>query len=151
MFIDYYQILDISKTDNHTIIKSAYKKQAIIWHPDKNKSQDATSKMQLINEAYIILSDVNAKYRYDLEYDRYFKIKKERENIVLKKENKDTFENDKSNKNKQTDFDFEIHDDILRNLINTAKLKAKKLAQETKDDFISLTKAFLKGFIERKF
>lgn len=152
MFTDYYELLEIDLTNDQLIIRNAYKKQAILWHPDKNKSQNTTIKMQQINEAYIILKDINAKSLYDVEYIRYIKTKKEHEIItVIKNEHKNNFEKTNSNCENPNSFNFNIEDDLLINLINNAKQKAHELIEETKNDFITLTKAFLKGFIERKF
>lgn len=41
------------------------------WHPDKNKQEDASKMMVLINEAYFILKDADKKSRYDIEYLRF--------------------------------------------------------------------------------
>ena len=63
MFRDYYAILVISQSASRVEIKSAYKKQAIKWHPDKNQGVDTTQRMQEINEAYLILNDVSSLIR----------------------------------------------------------------------------------------
>ena len=82
----------------------------------------------------------------------YIKTKKEHEIItVIKNEHKNNFEKTNSNCENPNSFNFNIEDDLLINLINNAKQKAHELIEETKNDFITLTKAFLKGFIERKF
>ncbi|MBX2893552.1 MAG: DnaJ domain-containing protein [Saprospiraceae bacterium] len=51
MFKDYYAILEIGNDATSEEIKSAFKKQALNWHPDRNPGVDTTSKMQVINEA----------------------------------------------------------------------------------------------------
>ena len=71
MFRDYYAILAIDQNANQEEIKSAFKRQALKWHPDKNPGIDTTSKMQLINEAKLILLDRDARGKYDVEYNRY--------------------------------------------------------------------------------
>jgi len=70
-FIDYYAILCISLNFTTTEIQSAYKKQCLKWHPDRNRSTDATKKMQEINEAKRILSDKVLRVKYDRDYSRF--------------------------------------------------------------------------------
>jgi DnaJ-class molecular chaperone len=62
---DYYDILGVSKTANASDIKSAYRKLAHKYHPDKNKESNAHEKFKEINEAYEHLSDTSKKARYD--------------------------------------------------------------------------------------
>jgi DnaJ-class molecular chaperone len=63
--MDYYQTLGISKTASDVEIKNAYRKKALEWHPDRNKSPEATAKFKEINEAYEILSNPQKKQSYD--------------------------------------------------------------------------------------
>jgi len=63
--LDYYKILGIKETASDEQIKNAYKKLALKWHPDKNKSKNAEQKFQQIVEAYNILNDVNKRKQYD--------------------------------------------------------------------------------------
>lgn len=62
---DYYEVLGVNKNADDKEIKKAYRKLANVYHPDKNKSEDAEHKMKEINEAYEILSDPNKKAAYD--------------------------------------------------------------------------------------
>ncbi len=63
---DYYKILEVSKTSTDAEIKSAYRKLANKYHPDKNKN-DKTSeeKFKEINEAYQVLGDADKRKKYD--------------------------------------------------------------------------------------
>jgi len=66
--IDLYKILDINTDSSIDDIKKAYKKQALLYHPDKNKIEDKeemTNKFRKIRLAYEILSDENKKNKYD--------------------------------------------------------------------------------------
>lgn len=62
---DFYEILGVSKTATAAEIKSAYRKMALKFHPDKNKEKDAEAKFKEINEAYQVLSDDQKRKTYD--------------------------------------------------------------------------------------
>jgi DnaJ-class molecular chaperone len=62
---DYYDILGVDKKAAAKEIKSAYRKMALKYHPDKNKASDAEEKFKEINEAYQVLSDGEKKKAYD--------------------------------------------------------------------------------------
>ena len=62
---DFYDILGVSKSASESEIKSAYRKLALKWHPDRNKSAEATEKFKEVNEAYEVLSDKNKRAKYD--------------------------------------------------------------------------------------
>lgn len=62
---DYYKILGISKGASEDEIKKAYRKMALKYHPDKNKSPGAEEKFKEIAEAYDVLSDPQKKEIFD--------------------------------------------------------------------------------------
>lgn len=62
---NYYEVLGVSKNATDAEIKTAYRKQALKWHPDRNKSSEATEKFKEINRAYEVLSDSKKKSMYD--------------------------------------------------------------------------------------
>lgn len=62
---DYYKVLGVSKSASAGDIKKAYRKQALKYHPDKNKSPDAEEKFKEISQAYEVLSDSEKKEIYD--------------------------------------------------------------------------------------
>jgi len=65
-FIDYYEILGISKTATEKEIKAAYRKLARKYHPDLNPNDEqAHKKFQQLNEANEVLSDPDKRKKYD--------------------------------------------------------------------------------------
>ncbi len=62
---DYYEILGVDKKSSADDIKSAYRKLAMQYHPDRNKAPDAEEKFKEISEAYAVLSDQNKRQQYD--------------------------------------------------------------------------------------
>ena len=62
---DFYEVLGVSKGASKEEIKSAYRKLALQWHPDRNKAADAEEKFKEINEAYEVLSNEKKKVAYD--------------------------------------------------------------------------------------
>ena len=63
MTMTYYQLLDITRNSSLDDIKKAYKRLAILCHPDKNEGND--EKFKELNEAYSVLSDQLKKIEYD--------------------------------------------------------------------------------------
>ncbi|BAK81356.1 molecular chaperone DnaJ [Candidatus Arthromitus sp. SFB-rat-Yit] len=72
---NYYEILGVNSNASDSEIKSAFKKQAIKYHPDRNKGNaEAEKKFKEINEAYQVLSDANKRASYDrVGHDAYTK------------------------------------------------------------------------------
>lgn len=65
MAADFYGILGVPKSASADEIKKAYRKKALEWHPDRNKSSEANDKFKEINKAYEVLSDPKKKVVYD--------------------------------------------------------------------------------------
>lgn len=66
--LNYYDVLGIEKNSSLNEIKNAYRKLALKFHPDKNKSIDAEKRFIEINEANEVLSNLVKRKCYDSEY-----------------------------------------------------------------------------------
>lgn len=62
---DYYEVLGVDKSVSAQDLKSAYRKKALEFHPDRNKSTEAEAKFKEVNEAYEVLSDQKKRATYD--------------------------------------------------------------------------------------
>lgn len=140
MFYDYYLILECSEFSTPAEIKYAFRLAAVKWHPDRNKGIDTTEKMQLINEAYLILKDDEARERYNVEYQK-FKKETEEEIKIFKTKHKE-YTHSKENKAKDASsfdyFEYDNKDEVLQSWIQNAKKQAVHLAQQTIKDFAVL-------------
>ena len=66
-FIDFYQVLGVEKTASEGQIKTAYRKLALKYHPDRNRgSVEAAEQFKNVSTAYTVLSDPNKRRQYDL-------------------------------------------------------------------------------------
>jgi len=74
---DYYSILHVSVKASNDKIKSAYRRLALKWHPDRNKNPEAEDTFKRINRAYEILGDSIKRSQYDTErnFSQYEKVK----------------------------------------------------------------------------
>ena len=62
---DYYDVLGISRDATEEEIKKAFRKLALEFHPDRNRSEGAEDRFKEVNEAYQVLSDSRKRASYD--------------------------------------------------------------------------------------
>ena len=62
---DYYETLGVSRGANDEEIRRAFRKKAMEFHPDRNRTPGAEDTFKEINEAYQVLSDQEKRSRYD--------------------------------------------------------------------------------------
>ena len=63
--MDYYLILGLDRNAASQEIKTAYRRLALQYHPDKNSSPEAKHKFQELTQAYSVLIDDKKRYNYD--------------------------------------------------------------------------------------
>merc|ERR1712173_14152 len=72
---DYYKILGVDKNANDDEIKKAYRKRALVHHPDRHagasdeEKKEHERKFKEVGEAYGVLSDTKKRTRYDQGHD----------------------------------------------------------------------------------
>lgn len=68
---NYYDILGVKKDATKDEIKSAYRKIALKYHPDRNKDPKATELFKKASEAYSCLSDIDKRKKYDNPFNEF--------------------------------------------------------------------------------
>lgn len=62
---DLYEILHLHPSAHPDVIQAAYRRLALLYHPDKNPSPEASEMMAAVNRAYEVLSDPEKRAEYD--------------------------------------------------------------------------------------
>ena len=63
---DLYEVLGVPRNGTEEEVRRAYRKLAMEWHPDRNKSKEAEDRFKEINEAYQVLVDPRKREIYNL-------------------------------------------------------------------------------------
>ncbi|MCK9500070.1 MAG: J domain-containing protein [Bacteroidales bacterium] len=132
MIPNLYSILHIDRYSSKGDIKKAYRKLALKWHPDKNQSCKAHDSFIEINEAYLILSDEEARAKYNAEYDFFFARTTQIDKEPVFEEST-SFSRSNSSKQKSS-----YRDPDLNNWTFSAKKQAEKYASMSFSDFAKL-------------
>jgi len=127
-FIDYYKVLNISENATLEEIKKAFRELAKEYHPDKNKSSDASVKFREVFEAYEILKNKITKDIFD-ERRRKFYNKKSAEFSNDKYTKSETYEHVKKEANKRAEYFSKMtFDDFLQSSLFMLKKATSKFA-----------------------
>lgn len=137
MIQDHYKILGLSPFATKKEIKEAYRKLALEWHPDKNMSTNAQEKFIMINEAYLILYDEQARAKYDREYEFLFGKQRAAEQWNEGYKHEDSFAKDKDSFQEFRNTHF-YNDFDLNNWSKSAKQQASKYASMSFEEFFKL-------------
>ncbi len=139
--MNYYEILEIRENASQEVIRASYKILAQKYHPDKNKTEEASEKMKLINVAYATLSDEEKKNKYDSSLADQKRRKQEAEDQDRQKESaekrkeKEAAEKAKKEAEEQAKHKEELKSGII---IEESRIiaKGKEISQE---DFYGLS------------
>ena len=80
---DYYKVLGLARNATEEDVRKAYRKMALRFHPDKNKSAGAEEKFKEIAEAYEVLSDKRKRDIYDKYGEEGLKGKLDRRFVIF--------------------------------------------------------------------
>ena len=62
---DYYEVLGVERNASAEVLKKAYRKLALQYHPDRSPGPEGEEKFKEIGEAYSVLSDTSKRAEYD--------------------------------------------------------------------------------------
>lgn len=141
MFPNYYKILGLPPTATREEIKKAYRKLALELHPDKNKSPNAHEKFIEINEAYLILYDIEGREKYDREYKYHFSQGTETSSEYW--HSYESYKREKGNQSK-TEKKETFWDGDLNDWSKKAKSQGAEYAKMAFDDFSKMVFGFVK-------
>lgn len=145
MFCDYYALLEISISANQKEIKTAYRKQALKWHPDTNPGIDTNERMRLITEAYLMLKDEEAREKFNIQYKKFKFEQEQTEQADNRNQQKSKNQSEQTKQDKTyTHTNFEFDDELLKRWTENARRQSVSLAKQTIEDLKGMVKVGLK-------
>ena len=143
MIPNHYKTLELEPTATKEEIRKAYRRLALKYHPDKNKSPDAHEKFIAINEAYLLLYDKEARIKYDREYQYYFGQKVRSESTSSQQQRQEET-NEKAKSSNQNLSEPHFEDEDLNQWTRNARQQAESFAKMAFDDFSNLILGIVK-------
>lgn len=155
MFKDYYAILEVNYPSDEKEIKSAYRKETLKWHPDKNIGRNTEEQMKDINEAYTILSNLKSRERYEREYQIFKQNQKKKEGefasgSAYSKNNRHYHRNEESC-NTKWQYDYDVKDSSLKDDIKNARESAEKYVKDFLESLRNDSKVAAGGTLDEIF
>lgn len=149
MIPNYYKTLGVSKNATKIEIKKAYRKLALQYHPDKNKEANAHERFVEISEANLILSDDEARAKYNREYEYYFETNLNPSSSVFSEKNNNHEDTQKKRsyetRSKEHDREYNsFDDDELHRWAQNARRQGENLAKMAFDEFSKLVVGIVK-------
>jgi DnaJ-class molecular chaperone len=141
MFPNHYARLGLSREATRDQIKKAYRSLALKFHPDVNKKPDAHERFIEINEAYLILYDVEARSKYDFEYDLRFS---NQEPVGTEQCKGPSVEDPKTRDQSSSDDEHIYTDETLNDWSKKARQQGQQYANMAFVDFSQLIVGFVK-------
>lgn len=142
MIKNHYETLGVGFNAERRAIKRAYRKLALEFHPDKNKSPGSHDKFIEINEAYLILYDDEARKRYDKEYHYNFTSRREPKTDYFVKTEKQRKSDTQRFDNERSFQTYE--DEDLNRWSKNAREQAESLAKMAFNEFSNLVVGVVK-------
>lgn len=142
MIPNHYKTLGVNPDSDKQTIKKAYRKLALEFHPDRNKSPNAHEKFIEINEAYLILHDDEARLRYDREYKFHFSQKSDKEFDYQEQTEQQPKSTSQEYKKERTYHKYE--DEDLNKWSKNAREQAESFAKMAFNEFSNLVVGVVK-------
>ena len=70
-WMDYYKILQVQHFADPEVVKAAYKKLCVKYHPDSSQNCDGGETIKKLNRAYTVLKNESSRKKYDIEWTRH--------------------------------------------------------------------------------
>ena len=131
---DFYEILGIPVDDTtEALLRKAFRKQSIKWHPDRNPDPAAVEKFHTLTLAYDVLSDPATKAAYDNARTARMAKKRRNEAFDLHRRKMQEDLESREGKAKRTKVDFEDEEERFRAQLAKLQEEGAKLRQKREE------------------